>query len=58
MVAALLVQARVVNQLNAVRLEAAHAESPFTQSSLAVVTIHLDDPSVAVWLEPLDAVIR
>lgn len=53
MVAGSLAQARVVDQINAVRLEAAHAESPYTESSLAVVTVHLDDPSIAEQLEPL-----
>lgn len=52
-VASSLAQARVVNQLNAVRLEAAHAESPYTESSLAIVTVHLDDPALAGQLEPL-----
>jgi len=53
LVASSLAQARVVNQLNAVRLETAHAESPYTESSLAIVTVHLDDPSIAEQLEPL-----
>ncbi|WP_159819779.1 hypothetical protein [Cyanobium sp. Copco_Reservoir_LC18] len=53
LVAASLAQARVVNQLNAVRLEADHARSPYTEPSLAVVTVHLDDPSIAARLEPL-----
>ncbi|MEA5442290.1 hypothetical protein [Cyanobium gracile] len=52
-VAISLAQARVVNQLNAFRLEAAHAESPYTESSLAIVTVHLDDPALADQLEPL-----
>lgn len=52
-VAISLAQARVVNQLNAVRLEAAFAESPYTETSLAIVTVHLDDPALAEQLEPL-----
>jgi hypothetical protein len=53
LVASSLAQARVVNQLNAVRLEAALAKSPYTEPSLAVVTVHLDDPAIAEQLEPL-----
>jgi hypothetical protein len=53
LVASALAQARVVNQLNAVRLEAAHAKSPYAEPSLAVVTVHLDDPAIAEQLEPL-----
>jgi hypothetical protein len=53
LVAGSLAQARVVSQLNAVRLEAAHAASPYTEPSLAVVTVHLDDPAIAEQLEPL-----
>ncbi len=53
LVASSLAQARVVNQLNAVRLEAAHAKSPYAEPSLAVVSVHLDDPAIAGQLEPL-----
>ena len=53
MVAGSLAQAMVVNQINAVRLEAAHAESPDTESSLAIVSVHLDNPSIAEQVEPL-----
>lgn len=53
LVASSLAQARVVNQLNAVRLETARAKSAYTEPSLAVVTVHLDDPSIAEQLRPI-----
>jgi hypothetical protein len=53
LVAGSLAQARVVNQLNAVRLETAKAKSPYAEPSLAVVTVHLDDPSIAERLKPI-----
>ncbi len=53
LVAGSLAQARVVNQLNAVRLETAKAKSPYTEPSLAVVTVHLDNPSIAEQLKPI-----
>ena len=53
LVAGSLAQARVVNQLNAVRLETARAKSAYTEPSLAVVTVHLDDPAIAEQLRPI-----
>lgn len=53
LVAGSLAQARVVNQLNAVRLETARAKSAYTEPSLAVVTVHLDNPSIAERLKPI-----
>lgn len=53
LVAGSLAQARVVNQLNAVRLETARAKSAYTEPSLAVVTVHLDNPSIARQLKPI-----
>ncbi len=52
-VAVSLAQARAVNQLNTFRLETAKAISPYSEPSLAIVTVHLDDLSIVDQLEPL-----